>query len=44
MGKRHGKGKEYHYIFYDFINSSGTVDDKYEEIFFDGQKNDDKEK
>ena len=32
------------YIFYDFINSSGTVDDKYEEIFFDGQKNDDKEK
>ena len=43
-GKRHGKGKEYHYIFYDFINSSGTVDDKYEEIFFDGQKNDDKEK
>ena len=40
-GKRHGKGKEYHYIYYDFSGGSG---DKYEEMFFNGQESDDKEK
>ena len=39
-GKRHGKGKEYHYIYYDFCGSG----DKYEEMFLNGQKSDDKEK
>ena len=40
-GKRHDKGKEYHYIYYDFYGGS---DYKYEKMFLNGQKSDDKEK